>query len=49
MPANLQPVGLGAKMVGVVDRPAGEPKNLLFELLEGLEIARIGHQETDPI
>lgn len=32
MPADLQPLGVGADMVGVVDHPRGEPDQLALDL-----------------
>src|SRR5690606_21228910 len=36
-PADLQPVSSRADVVGVVDRPGGEPENLFLQLPEQLE------------
>ena len=44
MAADLHAVGVGAHMIGVVDRPAGEPANLLFERGE-IRQARVGHRQ----
>ena len=38
MPADLQPVGAFAQMVGVMDGPAGEPENLLLEFGQNGEV-----------
>ena len=40
MAADLQPVDALAQMVGVVDRPAGEPQHLLFELAQETKLVR---------
>ena len=40
MPADFQPVGALAQMIGVVNCPAGEPENFLFELAQYFKIGR---------
>ena len=37
MPADLQPVGAFANVVGVMDRPAREPENLFLKFAENAE------------
>ena len=48
MPADLQPVPGGSKMVGVVDRPAGQPENLALEFGQ-IGQAGVGHDAQIPV
>ena len=41
MPAHLQPVAVGAEVVGVVDHPGREPQQLAFQLVQQREPRRI--------
>ena len=38
MPADLQPVGAFAQMIGMVDGPAREPENFLLEFGQNCEV-----------
>ena len=40
VPADLQPVGIVAHMVGVMDGPARQPQHLALELGEDRQVAR---------
>ena len=40
MAADLQPVGVFAQMIGVMDGPGGEPEHLALELGEDGQILR---------
>ena len=40
MAADLQPIGILAHVIGVMDGPAGEPEHLALQLAEDAQIVR---------
>ena len=44
VPADLQAVLAGAQVIGVVDRPGGEPEHLTLEFLQDAQVPRVRHK-----